>query len=167
MPYTSTPAIDITDPGLTVVFGTNPVPNIFIDVPPIGLPQYGTIFSTVGGTAYRNPPPSIASMFPGTTTFTVAGPGVPEGVTARHNLLVSILRLVAALSPTYNTIPFTKLSPVIVIGVPPCTGPICGNTSTTFGNLALGIVAVLKVDTQSPSIFWPNSSIRFFDILIS
>jgi len=105
------------------------VPVIVIVVPPATGPLDGLTLATVGAATYVNcvaavtGPPAVV-----TTTFCAPDPG---GVVAV--ITVALLLTTAAFKPPTVTVALAKLVPLIVIDVPPATGPLDGLTLATVG----------------------------------
>ena len=88
---------------------------------------------------------ALVAVPPTVVTVMLFKPAVPAGVFAEIMVEV-LLIIVAATPPTFTLVAPVKFVPVIVIGVPPATGPEIGATvvivgSATFVN-ALALVAV-------------------------
>ena len=66
-------------------------------------------------------------------TATDAAPAVPPGVVAVICVSLTTVTLVAGPPPTVTPVVPMKLDPLIVIGVPPATGPWLGDTPVTIG----------------------------------
>jgi hypothetical protein len=66
-------------------------------------------------------------------TVTVTAPGLPAGVVAVIDVLLTTTRLVAAVLPNFTVAPAAKFVPVIVTAVPPAAGPLFGDTLLTVG----------------------------------
>ena len=68
------------------------------------------------------------------TKTLLLAPAVPAGVVAVIVVELTTITLVAATPPMVTTLgPATKLVPVMVIKVPPATGPLVGETLVTVG----------------------------------
>ena len=78
-------------------------------------------------------------------TATSLAPTVPTGVTAVIWEAVTTEKLVAAMPPIVTLVAPVKLVPVIVISVPPLTGPELGTTVVMVGALAVYVNAPIAV----------------------
>ena len=71
-------------------------------------------------------------------TTTLAGPSAPAGVTATICVLPNTWTSVAGTPPTVTVAPGMKFCPVMVIAVPPVTGPLAGVSGCTTGAALTG-----------------------------
>ena len=69
------------------------------------------------------------------TIISLAKPAAPAGVTAVIEFALTTLKLVTAVPPTVTLVVPVKLVPLIVIDVPPATGPYCGLTPVIVANI--------------------------------
>ena len=106
------------------------VPVIVIVVPPATGPLDGLTLATVGASTYVNCVAAVTGP-PAVVTTTFCAPAVPDGVVAV--ITVALLVTTAALAPPTVTVSLAKFVPVIVIVVPPATGPLDGLTLVTVG----------------------------------
>ncbi len=105
-------------------------PVIVIVVPPATGPLDGLTLAIVGARPYV---PCLATVTrpPAVVTTTFCAPAVPDGVVAV--MVVALLVNTVALAPPTVTVALVKFVPLIVIVVPPATGPLDGLTLATVG----------------------------------
>ena len=72
-------------------------------------------------------------MPPGVVTKTLAVPAVPAGVVTVMLVELTTTRLVAAVPPMVTAVAPVKSVPVMVMLVPPATGPLVGEILVTVG----------------------------------
>ena len=77
---------------------------------------------------------------PAVLTSTVCEPEAPAGVTAVIDVGETTVKLAAATPPTVTSVAPVKLVPVIVMDVPPPTGPDTGLTPVMVGAGTVGSV---------------------------
>jgi len=106
------------------------VPVIVIVVPPVAGPLDGLTLATVGASTYVNFVAAVTGPTAVVTT-TFCAPD-PAGVVAV--MIVALLVNTVALTLPTVTVALAKLVPVIVIVVPPATGPLDGLTLATVGS---------------------------------
>ena len=75
----------------------------------------------------------LDALPPAVVTATVCEPDVPSGVTAVIDVGETTVKLAAATPPTVTSVAPVKLVPVMVINVPPPTGPDTGLTPVMVG----------------------------------
>ena len=76
-------------------------------------------------------------MPPGVVTTTLAVPAVPAGVVTVMEVALFTTRLVAVVPPMVTPVAPVKLVPVMVMLVPPATGPLVGEILVTVGTPAV------------------------------
>jgi hypothetical protein len=86
-------------------------------------------------------------LCPFTVTVTVTAPGLPAGVVAVIDVLLTTTTFVAAIPPNVTVAPEAKLVPVIATAVPPVVGPMLGLTlfTDTLSAAAGGVTVTPKV----------------------
>ena len=117
------------------------VPAIVIDVPAVSGPDVGDTLAMVGRATYVNAL-ALVAVPPMVVTATLCAPAVPAGVVAVMTVAV-LVKIVAATLPTFTLVAPVKLVPVIVIVVPPATGPEIGATVVMVGSATYVNAAVL------------------------
>ena len=117
------------------------VPVIVIDVPAVSGPDVGDTLAMVGRATYVNAL-ALVAVPPMVVTATLCAPAVPAGVVAVMTVAV-LVKIVAATLPTFTLVAPVKLVPVIVIVVPPATGPEIGATVVMVGSATYVNAAVL------------------------
>ena len=83
---------------------------------------------------------TLDALPPAVVTATVCEPDVPAGVTAVMDVGETTVKLAAATPPTVTSVAPVKLVPVIVMDVPPPTGPDTGLTPVMVGAGTAGSV---------------------------
>ena len=126
----ATTLVAATPPTFTVA-PVKLVPVIVIDVPAVSGPDVGDTLAIVGRATYVNAL-ALVAVPPTVVTATLCAPAVPAGVFAVIEVAVATT-LVAATPPIFTVAP-VKLVPVIVIVVPPATGPEIGVTVVIVGS---------------------------------
>ena len=116
------------------------VPVIVIDVPAVSGPDVGDTLAMVGRATYVNAL-ALVAVPPMVVTATLCAPAVPAGVFAVIEVAVATT-LVAATPPIFTVAPI-KFVPVIVMVVPPATGPEIGATVVMVGSATYVNAAVL------------------------
>ena len=116
------------------------VPAMVIDVPAVSGPDVGDTLAMVGRATYVNAL-ALVAVPPMVVTATLCAPAVPAGVFAVIEVAVATT-LVAATPPIFTVAPI-KFVPVIVIVVPPATGPEIGATVVMVGSATYVNAAVL------------------------
>ena len=129
---TTTTLVAATPPIVTLLAPVKLVPVMVIAVPPAVGPEAGLTLAIVGAATYVNviacdvdPPEVVTTM--------VFAPAVPAGVTAVIEVASTTNTLVAATPPIVTLLAPLKLSPVIVIAVPPAVVPEVGETLAIVG----------------------------------
>ena len=127
----ATMLVAATPPTVTLVAPTTKLaPTMVIDVPAVSGPDVGDTLAIVGRATYVNAL-ALVAVPPTVVTATLCAPAVPAGVFAVIEVAVATT-LVAAVPPIFTVAPI-KLVPVIVIVVPPATGPEIGATVVMVG----------------------------------
>ena len=139
----ATTLVAATPPTVTVA-PVKLVPAMVIDVPAVSGPDIGETLAIVGRATYVNAL-ALVAVPPMVVTATLCAPAVPAGVVAVMTVAV-LVKIVAAATPTFTLVAPVKFVPVMVMVVPPATGPEIGATvvmvgSATYVN-ALALVAV-------------------------
>ena len=127
-------------PPTVTVAPVNLVPAMVIVVPAASGPDVGDTLAIVGSATYVNAL-ALVVVPPMVVTATLCAPAVPAGVFAVIEVAVATT-LVAAVPPIFTVAPI-KLVPVIVIVVPPATGPEIGATVVMVGRATYVNAAVL------------------------
>jgi len=78
-------------------------------------------------------PPVLVTEPPGTVTCTSRAPAVPAGVTHVSVVPFTTARAVASVPPIRTALAPSRFVPVIVIDVPPVSGPVSGLTDAIVG----------------------------------
>nr|WP_256972820.1 hypothetical protein [Saccharibacillus sp. O23] len=130
-------------PTVTVDPAVNPVPVIVIVVPPAAGPDVGLTLAIIGAAVYVKAPLAVA-VPPAVVTLTPTAPAVPAGVVAVICVEESTVIAVAAFPPIVIVDPAVNPVPVIVIVVPPVSGPDVGLTLAIVG-AAIYVKAPLAV----------------------
>ena len=138
---TNTTEVHAAPPTVTVAPLTKSVPVIVIDVPPLAGPFAGEADDTVGAVPNTKPFVRVREVVPTLVTTTFALPD-PAGVVHVKDVDDDTETEVQADPPTVTVAPLAKLVPVIVIDVPPASGPELGATELIVGRLC-GIVTVV------------------------
>ena len=129
---TTTTLAAAAPPIVTLLAPVKLVPVMVIAVPPAVGPEVGLTLAIVGAATYVNviacdvDPPEVV-------TTIVFAPAVPAGVTAVIEVASTTTTLVAATPPIVTLLAPLKLSPVIVIAVPPAVVPEVGETLAIVG----------------------------------
>jgi hypothetical protein len=123
-----------TPPIVTEVTPVRPDPLIAIGVPPAVGPALGTIVVIAGG-AKRVKPFGRVAVPPGVVTDTDFAPAESAAVTAVIVNGFTTVTEVADFVPILTEVAPVKLTPVIVIAVPPAVGPWFGVTEATPGGV--------------------------------
>lgn len=104
-----------------------------IALAPTSGPAFGVTSAIVGSKVLYVKAITLDALPPGVATATVCEPDVPAGVTAVIDVGDTTVKLAAATPPTVTLVAPVKLVPVIVIEVPPPTGPDTGLTPVMVG----------------------------------
>ena len=117
---------------LTAVAPARSVPVIVTAVPPAVVPDIGLIALTIGGSAkVKNVFAAFVREF--AVTFTLNAPATCAGVVAVIVVSLTIIIPVAAVPPIFTAVAPVNPVPVIVMLVPPASGPLPGTTPVTVG----------------------------------
>ena len=132
--FTTFTPVAAVPPKLTVAPVKKPVPEMVTAVPPAVPPVLGETPVTVGaGFTYVYAlalEPLCVSVL---VTTIVTAPAVWAGVVVVIEVLFTTVTPVAAVPPRLTVAPVWKLVPVMVMAVPPATGPLVGKTDATVG----------------------------------
>ena len=120
-PFTTT--LVAAEPPTVTVAPVKFVPVIVIAVPAANGPDDGLTLEMIGAATYVNESVNVKAP-PAVVTATFCAPAVPGGVVAV--ITVALLVNTVALAPPTVTVALAKFVPVIVIVVPPATGPLDG-----------------------------------------
>jgi hypothetical protein len=122
------------EPKLTAETPLKLVPVIVTVVPPATGPADGLTPVTVGGLWNVNwSAVLVADVPPGEMTWTLTAPAASAGEVAVMLVAELTVKVAAGLLPMFTVVTLVKFVPVIVIVVPPLTGPAAGLTPVTVG----------------------------------
>jgi hypothetical protein len=139
---TNATEVHAAPPTVTVAPLTKSVPVIVIDVPPLAGPFAGETDDTVGAVPNTKPLVRVREVPPTLVTTTSALPD-PAGVVHVKDVDDDTATEVQADPPTVTVAPLAKFVPVIVIDVPPTSGPELGATELIVGRLGAVIVTLV------------------------
>ena len=152
---TNTTEVHAAPPTVTVAPLTKSAPVIEIDVPPLAGPFAGETDDTVGTVPNTKPLVRVREVGPTLVTTTFALPD-PAGVVHVKDVDDDTETEVQADPPTVTVAPLAKLVPVIVIDVPPASGPELGATELIVGRLG-GVIVTVVVFLFVPAVSRENT----------
>jgi hypothetical protein len=119
---------------VAVVPTANPVPVIATIMPPAVGPLFGLTPVTVGRNLKRSAD-EIALVPPGVVTVTSTAPAGSVGETALSEVALVTVNVLAVVAPNVTAVARARFAPLMLMVVPPPTGPLPGKTFVTLGGL--------------------------------